>query len=177
MSKASSTTAASRFASEWWRPSTATSKPSCAADAGTRTSATCSSRLSAWPLPKLNSSLSGEPHEMALRSNSCSEPNLDTPSDGNNNVSSRPCQEPSPAALHLLGVVAHRVNRLAKRLRGEDRLLAYYIKSLCCSGLICGSFAAVNGQKANGMIGLDITGLDGLHVPLHQLTPEAQLKV
>src|SRR5689334_12262268 len=74
MSKASSTTAASRFASEWWRPSTATSKPSCAADAGTRTSATCSSRLSAWPLPKLNSSLSGEPHEMALRSNSCSEP-------------------------------------------------------------------------------------------------------
>src|SRR5689334_7597663 len=79
MSKASSTTAASRFASEWWRPSTATSKPSCAADAGTRTSATCSSRLSAWPLPKLNSSLSGEPHEMALRSNSCSEPYFPEP--------------------------------------------------------------------------------------------------
>ena len=52
-----------RFASASWRPSTAISRACCAAAAATRTYATCSSKLSAWPSPKPNSSLSGKPRE------------------------------------------------------------------------------------------------------------------
>jgi transposase len=46
---ASSTTVGRRSASEWWKPSTATSKRYCGADAGTPTCGTCCSRRSVRP--------------------------------------------------------------------------------------------------------------------------------
>jgi hypothetical protein len=55
-STASSTTAAPKYLSEWWKPSTATSKPCLEEAAATRVSAIYCSRLSAWRSPRPNSS-------------------------------------------------------------------------------------------------------------------------
>src|SRR5215469_6381551 len=53
---ASSTTAALKYRSEWWKPSTATSRPFFEEVAATRISDICCSKLSAWQSPRLNSS-------------------------------------------------------------------------------------------------------------------------
>jgi hypothetical protein len=71
---ASSTTAAPRYASEWWKPSTATSKPSLEGAAATRISAICCSKPNAWRSPRPNSSFFRRPPKMRVSTNSCSEP-------------------------------------------------------------------------------------------------------
>src|SRR6266550_1369179 len=71
---ASSTTAAPKYASEWWKPSTATSKPYLEGAAATRISATCCSRPSAWQSPRPNSSCFRKQPKMRVSTNSCAEP-------------------------------------------------------------------------------------------------------
>src|SRR6266576_833835 len=73
---ASSTTAAPKYASEWWKPSTATSKPYLEGAAATRISATCCSRPSAWQSPRPNSSCFRKQPKMRVSTNSCAETNL-----------------------------------------------------------------------------------------------------
>src|SRR5882672_7202984 len=70
----SSTTAAPKYASEWWKPSTATSKPYLEGAAATRISATCCSRPSAWQSPRPNSSCFRKQPKMRVSTNSCAEP-------------------------------------------------------------------------------------------------------
>src|SRR5580700_6027072 len=73
-STASSTTAAPRYALEWWKPSTATSKPFFEGVVATRISAICCSKLSAWRSPRPNSSFFRKPPKMRASTNSCAEP-------------------------------------------------------------------------------------------------------
>src|SRR5260370_23858941 len=75
-STASSTTAAPRYASEWWKPSTATSKPFFEGAAATRISAICCSRPNAWRSQKQNSSFSRKQPKMRGSTNSCAEPEV-----------------------------------------------------------------------------------------------------
>src|SRR3984893_9644306 len=71
---ASSTTAAPRYASEWWKPSTATSNTSLEGAAVTRISAICCSKPNAWRSPRPNSSFFRRPPKMRVSTNSCLEP-------------------------------------------------------------------------------------------------------
>src|SRR6266571_5253877 len=75
-STASSTTAAQRYASESWKPSTATSKPSLEGAVATRISAICCSRPNAWRSPRPNSSFCGKQPKMRVSTNSRAEPNF-----------------------------------------------------------------------------------------------------
>src|SRR6266436_736442 len=72
----SSTTAALRYASEWWKPSTATSKPFLEGAAATKISPTYCSRRSAWRSQKQNLSFFRKPLKMQAPSNSCAEPKI-----------------------------------------------------------------------------------------------------
>src|SRR6266576_6972547 len=71
---ASSTTAAPKYASEWWKPSTATSKPFLEGAVATRISPTYCSRLSAWRSLRPNSSFLRKPPKMRVSTNSRAEP-------------------------------------------------------------------------------------------------------
>src|SRR6266850_5904499 len=73
-STASSTTAAPRYVSEWWKPSTATSKPFLEGAVVTRISAIYCSRPNAWRSPRPNSSFFRKPPKMRVSTNSCAEP-------------------------------------------------------------------------------------------------------
>src|SRR6266403_1625566 len=70
-STASSTTAAPRYVSEWWKPSTATSKPFLEGAVVTRISAIYCSRPNAWRSPRPNSSFFRKPPKMRVSTNSC----------------------------------------------------------------------------------------------------------
>src|SRR3981081_2804743 len=72
-STASSTTAAPRYASEWWKPSTATSKPFLEGAAAARISAIYYSRPNAWRSPRPNSSFFRKQPKIRLSTNSCTE--------------------------------------------------------------------------------------------------------
>ena len=75
---ASSTTAAPKYLSVWWKPSTATSKLFLEGAAVTKISAICSSRPNAWRSPKPNSSFFRKQPRMRASTNSCSEPKIPT---------------------------------------------------------------------------------------------------
>jgi hypothetical protein len=71
--------------------------------------------------------------------------------------------------------VAKLSNRLAKRLTGPDRTLAYRIKAEVCSSLIVAGNASVNGVWPGGIIALDLLGGPlRLHVRRSHLTREAR---
>jgi len=61
-------------ASEWWKPSTATSKPFFEGVVATKTSPTCCSRPNAWRSPRPNSSFFRKQPKMRVSTNSCAEP-------------------------------------------------------------------------------------------------------
>src|SRR5215471_19586295 len=75
-STASSTTAAPKYPSGWWKPSTATSKPFFEGVVATRISPICCSRPNAWQLPRPNSSFFRKQPKMRVSTNSCAEPDI-----------------------------------------------------------------------------------------------------
>src|SRR5712671_2952217 len=84
---ASSTTAVPKYASEWWRPSTPTSKPFLEGAVATRISAIYCSSLSAWRPPRPNSSFYRKQPKMRVSTNSCTEPYFESPNHERNNRS------------------------------------------------------------------------------------------
>src|SRR5712691_9808797 len=72
----SSTTAAPKYVSGWWKPSTATSKPFLEGAAATKISPTYCSKHSAWQSQKQNLSFFRKRHKMQAPSNSCAEPEI-----------------------------------------------------------------------------------------------------
>src|SRR5438552_13678908 len=72
----SSTTAVPRYASESWKPSTATSKPFLEGAAATKISPIYCSRRSAWRSQKQNLSFFRKRLKMQAPSNSCAEPKI-----------------------------------------------------------------------------------------------------
>ena len=68
------TIAAPRYASEWWKPSMATSKPFFEGDVATRISAIYCSSPNGWPSPRPNSSFFRKRPRVRVYTNSCAEP-------------------------------------------------------------------------------------------------------
>src|SRR2546422_1334061 len=98
----SSTTAALRYASEWWKPSTATSKPFLEGAAATKISPTYCSRRSAWRSQKQNLSFFRKQLKMQAPSNSCAEPYLQNPDCPNTQC--LPAPSDASAERRLLGI-------------------------------------------------------------------------
>src|SRR4029077_20697510 len=72
----SSITAAPKYLSASWRPSTATSKLFFEGVAATRISPTCCSKRSAWRPPRPNSSFFRKQPKMRVSTDSCAEPDF-----------------------------------------------------------------------------------------------------
>ncbi len=78
--------------------------------------------------------------------------------------------------LRTLSNVAFLANRLAKRISGRDRTLAYQIKADALSALVVSGVATANGLHPDNTLGLDFFN-SRLHSPYSSLTPQAQAMI
>src|SRR5215469_8057386 len=92
-----------------------------------------------------------------------------------NTASSLRMKEAS-ASVRILCDALRRSNRLAKRLKGHERIDEYQNKADILSFLVIIGFARPNGILADGRIGVDVQShrLFRIHIPPNDLHPAAR---